>query len=103
MSNRTYFIIRNLLQNSKLNRENFVNNKKKYNLSRPKQGFNRIITRKMHTKSMPFPSFGKGPGGNGPKLPLAFIMLASLSAYISSKFNRNRKNWKLIEKKIYNK
>jgi len=92
MSNRTHFIIRSLLQNSKLNRENFVNNKKKYNLYRSKPGFNRIITRKMHTNSIPFLSFGKGPGGNGPKLPLAFIMFASLSAYISSNFNKNRRN-----------
>jgi len=92
MSNRTYCIIRSLLQNSKLNRENFVNNKKKYNLYRSKPRFNRIITRKMHTNSIPFPSFRKGPGGNGPKLPLAFIMFASLSAYISSNFNKKRGN-----------
>jgi hypothetical protein len=91
MSNRTYFIIRSLLQNSKLNRVNFVSSKKKYNLSNSKQGVNRIITRKFHTNSIPFPSFKKGPGGNGPKLPLAFIMFASLSAYISSKINKNRK------------
>jgi hypothetical protein len=92
MSNRTYFIIRSLLQNSNLNRENFVNSKKKYNLSKSKQGINRIITRKFHTNSIPLPIFGKGPGGNGPKLPLVFILFASLSGYISSNFNKNSKN-----------
>ena len=92
MSNRTYFIIRSLLQNSKLNRENFVNNKKKYNLTKSKQGFNRIITRKMHTNYDPISLFGKGPGGNGPKFPFALLFASALSAYISSNFNKNRKN-----------
>jgi hypothetical protein len=94
MSNRIHFIIRSLIQNSKLNRENFVNSKKKYNLSKSKtkqQGFNLIITRNLNTNSIPFPSFGKGPGGNGPNLPFAFIMFASaLSAYICSKFNKKK-------------
>jgi hypothetical protein len=88
MSNTTYFIIRSLLQNSKLSRENFVNNKKKYNLIKSKQGFNHIITRKMHTNYEPISLFGKGPGGNGPKLPFALLFAASLSSYISSNFNK---------------
>jgi hypothetical protein len=94
MSNRTHFIIRSLLQNSKLNRVNFVNNKKKYNLFKSKtkqQGFNRIITRNLNTNSIPLLSFGKGPGDNGPKLPYLLIMVAStLSAYISSNFNKKK-------------
>jgi len=94
MFNRIHFIIRSLIQNSKLNRENFVNSKKKYNLSKSKtkqQGFNRIITRNLNTNSIPFPSFGKGPGGNGPKLPFALLFATALSAYISSNFNKNKK------------
>lgn len=31
-ANRVQYFIRSILQNSKLNRENFVNNKKKYNM-----------------------------------------------------------------------
>ena len=39
--------MRSLIQNSKLSRENFVNNKKKYNLSNTKtnqRNFNHVIT-----------------------------------------------------------
>jgi hypothetical protein len=46
----------------------------------------------MHTNFEPISSFGKGPGGNGPKFPYLFIMFASaLSAYISSNFNKKNK------------
>jgi hypothetical protein len=88
MSNGLYIIVRTLLQKPRLSREIFVNNKKKYNLTKSKQGFNRIITRKMYTNSIPFSSFGKGPGGKGPKLPVALLFIASLSAYISYNFNK---------------
>jgi hypothetical protein len=95
MSNRTHFIIRSLLQNSKLNRENFVNNKKKYNLykSKTKQtGFNRIITRNLNTNYTNYQTFGKGPGNNGPNYSFVFIMFASaLSVYISKELNKNKK------------
>jgi hypothetical protein len=95
MTNRTHFIIRSLLQKSNLSREIFVNNKKKYNLSLSKKkqrGFNHIITRKIHTNYENISSCGKGPGGNGPKLPFGFLFAAAFSAYISSKFNKNKKN-----------
>jgi len=88
MSNRTYFIIRSLLQNSKLNRVNFVSNKKKYNLTNSKQGLNRIITRKMHTNYEPISSFGKGPAGNGPKSHFVLLFAAAVSGYISSNFKK---------------
>ena len=93
MSNRTYYIMRSLIQNSKLSRENFVNNKKKYNLSKTKtnqRNFNHVITRKLHTNSSDdILSFGK-PGGNGPKLPTFVIFITALSCYISSNINKKR-------------
>ena len=91
MSKTLYLIVRTLLQKPKLSRAIFVNNKKKYNLTKSNQGFNRIITRKMHTNFEPISSFGKGPGGKGPNEHFVLLFLAAFSAYISSNFNKNKK------------
>ena len=87
MSNRVYYFIRSILQNSKLNREKFVNNKKKYNqiiAKNRQQNHNKIITRKMSTFVPPL-SFGStstgGGGGKGPNDPKwkPFIYMCVLS------------------------
>ncbi len=45
-ANRIHYFIRSILQNSKLNREKFVNNKKKYNMMSIKnRNHNMIIKR----------------------------------------------------------
>ena len=88
MSNRIQYFIRNILQNSKLNREKFVNNKKIYShlISKNRQNnSNRIIIRKMTTFREPPLSFGGAPlsfggetgGGRGPRDPKwnPFIMM----------------------------
>ena len=94
---RPYFVIRNIFQNSKLNREKFVKDKKKYNVSKAsaERSFNKVVTRNFHSKHYVAPlSFGGGGGGRGPRGdgPFAFIMFGSLlSAYVSSNVNKNRK------------
>ena len=98
MSNRTYFIICSFLQNSKLSRVNFVNNKKKYNISKAKAKqtlFNKVIARKLHTNNDNRPplSFGGsgGPGGgNGPESILGLLFITALSCYISSNLNKKK-------------
>ena len=91
MSNRIQYFIRTILQNSKLNREKFVNNKGIYNLSiskNRKQNFNNIIKRKMSSYNHPL-SFGGGGGGDGggPKRPnngILYMFAAFTGIYISS-------------------
>lgn len=59
-ANRVQYFIRSILQNSKLNREKFVNNKKKYNMMTVKnRNHNMIIKRN-------FRSNRKLPTGNSP-------------------------------------
>ena len=51
-ANRIQYFIRSILQNSKLNREKFVNNKKKYNIMTVKnRNHNMIIKRKFGSSS----------------------------------------------------
>ena len=83
MSNKIHGFIRKLFQNSKLNRENFVKNKKTYNKNIVKQrqySFNKIITRGNHTymkRPFSFGIFGAGMGGGGggrkPTLETGFL------------------------------
>jgi hypothetical protein len=92
MSNRIYYLLRSLLQNSKLNREKFVKNKKTYNeliKKNKQQNYNKIITRKMSTYIPPL-SFR---GGGGPKKPnnIFYMFLAASSVYISSNFVDKKK------------
>jgi hypothetical protein len=53
LANRVQYFIRNILQSSKLNRENFVNNKKKYNMMAVKNrnNNNMIIKRNFGSSS----------------------------------------------------
>ena len=90
MSNRIHYFIRNILQNSKLNREKFVNNKKKYNeiiAKNKQQNHNRIFIRKMSTFVPPL-SFGSstGSGGKGPNdpkwKPLIYMGILSLGIVV---------------------
>lgn len=81
-------ILRVFLQNSKLNGEKFVNNKKKYIVSKLKnrqQNYNKIITRKMTTYNKLPLSFGNGP--NGPNRPngdsIIYMILAAFGFNIS--------------------
>ena len=88
MSNRVQYFIRNILQNSKLNREKFANNKKIYSqlISKNRQNnSSRIITRKMSTYSQPL-SFGDGPKGpKGPNWnPFIYMFMLSMGIYIPS-------------------
>ena len=73
LSNRVRYFIRNILQNSKLNREKFVKNKKIYNnLSVKKRNYNLIAKR----------NYGLPPSNNNNNNNhYGFIIIASLSAY----------------------
>ena len=83
-SNRVQYFIRSILQNSKLNREKFVNNKKKYNMTTIKnRNHNMINKRNFSTYSQHNPPvFGNGPNGpkgpNGPGIFTIFIMATGL-------------------------
>ena len=83
-------ILRVFLQNSKLNGEKFVNNKKKYIVSKLKnrqQNYNKIITRKMTTYNKLPLSFGNGP--NGPNRDsIIYMILAAVGFYISLNINK---------------
>ncbi len=84
MSNRINYFIRSILQNSKLNREKFVKNKKIYNeyvAKRKQQNINTIIKRKFSTYSTPL-SFGGG--GGGPKKPNWNELLAMAAVAIGA-------------------
>ena len=51
-ANRVQYFIRNILQNSKLNREKFIKNKKIYNdLYKKNTNHNLILKRKINTNS----------------------------------------------------
>lgn len=67
-SNRVQYFIRNILQNSKLNREKFVKNKKLYNnLSvKNKRNHNLILKRNFNTNSygLPPPNFNNNNNNN---------------------------------------
>ena len=76
MSNRINFIMQKIIHNSKLNREKFVENKKKYNIQKNN---NSIIHRKYHT----FAPFNDDPNGdNNPNNPNNNRMLIMLAASI---------------------
>jgi hypothetical protein len=64
-SNRVQYFIRSILQNSKLNREKFVKNKKKYN-DKNKINHNLILKRNFNTNSygLPPPNFNNNNNNN---------------------------------------
>jgi hypothetical protein len=68
-TNRVTYFIRSILQNSKLNREKFVKNKIKYNISKTKNNLNNtIIKRNMSTKAFNQPkNYSNFSGGGGPQ------------------------------------
>lgn len=81
LANRVQYFIRSILQSSKLNRENFVNNKKEYNIMNVKnRNHNMMIRRKFGSSSnSQLPNLGGGP--NKP-------MLILLTIAIMSQYNR---------------
>jgi hypothetical protein len=92
MSIKTHYIIRNLIQNSNINRNNFVNTKKTYCISKCKNkqvNFNKVFSREKHTRPL---SFGRGPSGNGPNPPFSAFLLfiTASSAYLASKINKKK-------------
>ena len=73
-SNRVQYFIRNILQNSKLNREKFVKNKKRYTNKTNKTNYNyNFIVKRNYSK------FHVPPPNNN---NFGFIVLAALSIYI---------------------
>ena len=74
-SNRVQYFIRNILQNSKLNREKFVKNKKNYTIKN-KNNYNLILKRN-YSSSSHLP-----PPNNNNNNNYGFIALASLFAYL---------------------
>ena len=64
-SNRIHYFIRSILQNSKLNREKFVKNKKLYN-EKNKINHNLILKRNFNTNSygLPPPNFNNNNNNN---------------------------------------
>ena len=86
--NRVQYFIRSILQNSKLNREKFVNNKKKYNMMTVKnRNHNMIIKRNYGSSTGYIPPNFNGPNKNpNPYTPALIAMIAGL--YIV----RNRRN-----------
>jgi hypothetical protein len=80
-----------ILQNSKLNREKFVKNKKLYIESICKnrqQNYNKIITRKMSCFSYTGYSFYEGGNGGGPK-DIIYMFVLAFSCDICVKFMKN--------------
>jgi hypothetical protein len=82
--NRIHYFIKNILQNSSLNREKFVNNKKKYNIIKAKNNNpNMIIKRKFSSYSKQSSDCG------GPKIPpsgpeLVTTLFMVIGTYIAS-------------------
>jgi len=83
-------IFKPILQNSKLNRERFIKNKKLYVesiIKNRQQNHNKVVTRKMTTFSEPGSSFYGGGGGGGPKWTegIFYMFIVAFSYNISSK------------------
>jgi hypothetical protein len=84
-SNRVQYFIRNILQNSKLNREKFVKNKKLYNdLSvKNKRNHNLILKRNFNTNS-----YGLPPPNNNNNNYWMIFTGAIVTYIVSGKFNK---------------
>jgi hypothetical protein len=82
-SNRKIDFIRNILQNSKLNRENFVKNKKLYknNMIKNKTNYNLISKRNFGTSSFGFPP----PNNNKKGGPYILLIMMGITSYVLSK------------------
>ncbi len=90
-ANRVQYFIRSILQNSKLNRVNFVNTKKSYKLMNVKNiNHNMIIKRKFGSSSgyIP-PSNANGPNNgpnNGPDWKAFIVMISGI--YVINQINK---------------
>ena len=84
MFNRVRRFIKNITFNSGLNREKFINNKKKLiqNVNKNVNKNNMIIVRKMSTYSKPF---GNGNNNNNNN-NMFYMFLAASAVYISQGF-----------------
>jgi len=87
-SNRVQYFIRNILQNSKLNREKFVKNKKLYN-SKNKRNHNLILKRNFNSNSYgsPPPNFNNNNNNNNYWIILACAIVTNI---VSGKFNEKK-------------
>ncbi len=74
-SNRVQYFIRHILQNSKLNREKFVKNKKMYT---NKNSYNLIVKRTYSSSQFHLPPPNNNNNNNN---NFGFILLAALSVY----------------------
>lgn len=84
LPNRVQPFIRLILQSSKLNRENFVNNKKKYNMMDVKnRNHNMIIRRKFNSSS------GYMPPNKDPDECMYAIIGVIVGSYLISKYKKN--------------
>ena len=86
-SNRVQYFIRNILQNSKLNREKFVKNKKTYSetIFKNKNRNNLIFKRNFGTASNFPPPNNNNNGGNW----VLVLMIATTSYIVSKKIKNN--------------
>jgi hypothetical protein len=77
----------------KINRENFIKNKKMYtefiakNKHNKQKNHNKIIIRKMSTNNNSY-----SRNDNGPKMPFWYMAAAACGVYISSKFTYKKCN-----------
>ncbi len=84
-ANRVQYFIRSILQNSKLNREKFVNNKKKYNMTTVKnRNHNMIIKRNFGSSAGFIPPNSNGPDKNPYPFTTATIAMI-VGVYLVSK------------------
>ena len=79
-ANRVQYFIRSILQNSKLNREKFVNNKKKYNMMTVKNRNHNMIIKRNYTSSNGYiPPNSNGPNKDpNPFTPAVIAMLGGI-------------------------
>jgi hypothetical protein len=83
LANRVHYCIRSILQISKLNREKFVNNKKKYNMTAVKnRNHNMIIKRNFGSYS------GNMPPNKDPDDYIYAIIGVFVGGYLMSKKNK---------------
>jgi len=88
MFNRTF--IKPIFQTSKLNRENFVKNKKLYNesiVNNRQNNYNKFVTRKMSSYGASF--YGGGGGGPNWGQSIIYMFIVAVSCNISSKLIKN--------------
>jgi len=85
LSKRVQYFIRSILQNSKLNREKFVNNKKKYNMRNVKNRNHNMIIKRNFGSSTGFisPNFNK-PNKDPNRFTSAIIAII-VGVYLTTK------------------